>query len=303
VEVLHSVGAFRQSLDAARAEGRTVGLVPTMGALHAGHESLVVRAAAECDVVAVTIFVNPLQFGDPSDLEHYPRSLDTDLAACTRLGVSVVFAPSVTEMYPDWPEPPATLVSVGVEAARFEGASRPGHFEGVATVVAKLFSLAGRCRAYFGEKDFQQLAVIRRMAADLGFPVELVPCPTVRETDGLALSSRNARLSEEGRRAAAVLSRALGAARVAIASGERRPAAVAALVASVVATEPLVRLDYGEVVDARDLSTPARLDGRQRLRLLIAAEVEGVRLIDNVSAEVARRPWAEGVAPLVGAAR
>ncbi len=302
MDVVHSVQGFRQALETARAHGATVGLVPTMGALHAGHESLIVRAAAECDVVAVTIFVNPLQFGDPSDLDHYPRTLTGDLERCGALGVGVVFAPSVTEMYPDWPEPPSTLVSVGAEAALWEGASRPGHFEGVATVVAKLFSLAGRCRAYFGEKDFQQLAVVRRMAADLGFPVEVVGCPTVRDLDGLALSSRNARLSAEQRRAASVLWKALDLAGVAIASGERRPAAVAVLMASVVAGEPLVTLDYGAVVDAHDLSTPAILDGRRPLRLVIAAQVGQVRLIDNAPAEVAlRAAHRDPAAGLVGA--
>jgi len=303
VDVVHSVGSFRQALEGFRADGATVGLVPTMGALHAGHESLMVKAAAECDVVAVTIFVNPLQFGDPSDLDHYPRTLADDLERCASLGVGVVFAPSVTEMYPDWPEPVSTRVSVGAEAALWEGASRPGHFEGVATVVAKLFSIAGRCRAYFGEKDFQQLAVVRRMAADLGFPIEVVGCPTVRDLDGLALSSRNARLSAEERRAAAVLWRALETARVAVASGERRPAAVAALIASVVAGEPTVSLDYGAVVDADDLSVPALLDGHRPLRLIIAADVGPVRLIDNAPVEVAlrgtRRQLASG---LVGAA-
>jgi pantoate--beta-alanine ligase len=290
MDVIHSVHGFRQALEAVRADAKTVGLVPTMGALHAGHESLIVRASAECDVAAVSIFVNPLQFADRSDLDHYPRTMAEDLDRCAALGVGVVFAPSVIEMYPDWPEPPSTLVSVGAEAALWEGASRPGHFEGVATVVAKLFSLAGRCRAYFGEKDFQQLAVVRRMAADLGFSVEVIGCPTVRDQDGLALSSRNARLSGDERRAATVLWRALEIARVAIASGERRPAAVSVLMASVVAGEPLVSLDYGAVVDADDLSVPSLLDGRRPLRLVIAADVGPVRLIDNGSAEVALRP-------------
>jgi pantoate--beta-alanine ligase len=251
----------------------------------------------------VTIFVNPLQFGDPADLEHYPRPLDHDLAVCAAHGVSFVFAPSVTEMYPDWPAPPSTIVSVGAEAALFEGASRPGHFEGVVTVVAKLFALAGRCRAYFGEKDFQQLAVVRRMATDLGFAVEIVACPTVRESDGLALSSRNVRLSTDERRAARVLSRALSSAQVAVASGERRPSAVAALMMSVVETEPLVTLDYAAVVDSRDLRTPALLDGHRPLRLVIAAEVGPVRLIDNAPVEVSRRSAGrDAVGRLVGAA-
>jgi pantoate--beta-alanine ligase len=302
MDVVHSVAGFRQALEAVRADGRTVGLVPTMGALHAGHESLIVRASAECDVVAVSIFVNPLQFGDPSDLDHYPRTMADDLDRCAALGVGVVFAPSVTEMYPDWPEPPSTLVSVGAEAALWEGASRPGHFEGVSTVVAKLFSLAGRCHAYFGEKDFQQLAVVRRMACDLGFPVVVVGCPTVRDPDGLALSSRNALLTPAERRAATVLWRALESARVAIASGERRPGAVSVLMASVVAGEPLVSLDYAAVVDDDDLSVPALLDGRRPLRLIIAAQLGAVRLIDNASAEVALRSGHRGaLAGLVGA--
>jgi pantoate--beta-alanine ligase len=289
MDVAHSVDRFRRALEAVRADAKTVGLVPTMGALHAGHESLMVRAAEECDVAAVTIFVNPLQFGDPCDLDHYPRTLADDLERCAAIGVGVVFAPSVTEMYPGWPEPPSTRVAVGAEADGWEGESRPGHFEGVATVVAKLFSLAGGCRAYFGDKDFQQLAVVRRMAADLGFPVDVVGCPTVRDRDGLALSSRNARLSAEERRAATVLWRALETARVAVASGERRPPAVVALIESVVAGEPLVSLDYGAVVNEDDLSVPVILDGRRPLRLIIAAGVGPVRLIDNAPVEVALR--------------
>jgi len=288
MEVLHSASTFRSTLEAARCEGRSVGLVPTMGALHAGHESLIARAAGECDLVAVTIFVNPLQFGDPTDLERYPRTLAPDLERCRALGVAVVFAPGVTEMYPDWPEPPATVVSVAAEAEGWEGEARPGHFDGVATVVAKLFSLAGRCRAYFGEKDFQQLAVVSRLARDLSFAVEVVGGPSVREADGLALSSRNTLLGPEERRAATVLWRALSAARSAIASGERRPGAVADLLASVVATEPLVALDYGAVVDAHTLRTPPVLDGRRALRLLVAARVGAVRLIDNAPVETAR---------------
>jgi pantoate--beta-alanine ligase len=300
--VLHSVAAFRQALETARAGGRSVGLVPTMGALHAGHESLIRRAVAECDTVGVSIFVNPLQFGNAADLDRYPRTLAGDVEICAALGVGVVFAPGVTEMYPGWPEPPATLVSVGSEASGWEGASRPGHFEGVATVVAKLFAIAGRCRAYFGEKDFQQLAVVRRMAADLSFPVEVVACPTVREPDGLACSSRNARLSPEARRAATVLWRALSLARVAVAAGERRPRAIGALIAEVVAAEPSVTLDYGAVVDAETLRIPDRLDGRRPLQLLVAAEVGGVRLIDNAPVEVAHRALGPEAA-LVGAAR
>gem|GEM_PF-10599 len=287
--VAETLADFSARMEAARASGATIGFVPTMGALHSGHVSLIERAAAECDVVAVSIFVNPLQFGDPRDLDRYPRDLAGDLAVCMQAGASVVFCPTVAEMYPNWPVPTDTVVSVGAEAKDWEGASRPGHFEGVATVVAKLFAAAGRCRAYFGEKDFQQLAVVRRMAADLGFPVEIVACTTVREPDGLALSSRNRRLSAGERASATVLSRALAAGRAAISAGERRPAAVAAVMEAVAAAEPSVRLDYAAVVDAENLSVPTRLDGQRPVRLLIAAEVGPVRLIDNCAACVPLR--------------
>ncbi len=284
MEVLHAGAEFAAALDAARASGRSVGLVPTMGALHDGHRSLVARAATECDHVAVTIFVNPLQFGDPEDIDHYPRTLSEDLAACEAGGVATVLVPSVREMYPSWPEPPATAVSVRGVSDGWEGASRPGHFDGVTTVVAKILSLAGRCRAYFGEKDFQQLAVVRRMVADLSMPVDVVGCPTVRDRDGLALSSRNVRLSPGERVAATVLWRALSAGRSAVAGGERRPAAVADTMARVVDGEPLARLDYAAAVDADDLCVPSSLDEAHKVRLLIAAHVGPVRLIDNCDA-------------------
>jgi pantoate--beta-alanine ligase len=289
VAVKETIADFSAWAEGARAHGASVGFVPTMGALHAGHVSLIERAAAECDVVAVSIFVNPLQFGDAADLERYPRDLSGDLAACTRAGASVVFCPTTAEMYPTWPVPTETVISVGAEAREWEGTSRPGHFEGVATVVAKLFAAAGRCRAYFGEKDFQQLAVIRRMAADLGFPVDVVACSTIREPDGLALSSRNRRLSASERAAAVVLARALAAGRAAISAGERRPAAVASVMEAVVGGEPSVLLDYAAVVDAESLRVPVRLDGHRPLRLLIAAEVGPVRLIDNCAAAVPLR--------------
>ena len=170
-----------------------------MGALHAGHASLLRRAADECDVVALTLFVNPTQFAEAADLTNYPRTLDADLAVAREAGCDLVFAPSVEEMYPDWPRPPATTVTVRSLVDRWEGASRPGHFDGVATVVTKFLSAAGRCRTYFGEKDFQQLAVVRRMVRDLSLPAEVVGCAIVREPDGLALSSRNARLSTSER--------------------------------------------------------------------------------------------------------
>jgi pantoate--beta-alanine ligase len=284
MDVIESAAACRALLDSARATGRTVGLVPTMGALHQGHISLIARAAHECDVVAVSIFVNPLQFGDPEDITHYPRTLEHDLAMCAENGGHVVFAPTVSEMYPSWPNPPATTVSVRGVSDKWEGASRPGHFDGVATVVAKLFAAAGPCRAYFGLKDFQQLAVVRRMASDLCLPVDIVGCPIVREPDGLALSSRNVRLSATERDAARALSEALAAGRAAVAAGERGGAAVHNAMRAVTDLEPLVDLDYAVAVDATSLDEVATIIDPANFRLLIAANVGPVRLIDNSAA-------------------
>lgn len=284
LDVVESAGACRDLLDRARAGGRSVGLVPTMGALHEGHRSLMVGARTECDVVAVSIFVNPMQFGDPEDMENYPRTLEADLDVCAEVGVDVVFVPTVREMYPCWPAPPSTTVSVRGVSERWEGASRPGHFDGVATVVAKLFAIAGRCRAYFGLKDFQQLAVVRAMTSELVLPVEVVGCPIVREADGLALSSRNVRLSAADREAAIVLSRALAAGRDAVAAGERAGARVAAAMRAVVATEPGVQLDYAVAVDVDTLEEVDAITDPSALRLLIAAQVGPVRLIDNSAA-------------------
>ena len=286
MDVMESAGRCRHALDRARAAGRTVGLVPTMGALHDGHVSLIARARAECDIVAVSIFVNPLQFGDPEDMARYPRTLERDLRVCAEAGADVVFVPTVAEMYPSWPAPPATTVSVRGASDRWEGASRPGHFDGVATVVSKLFSIAGPCRAYFGLKDFQQLAVVRRMVLDLCLPVEVVGCPIVREADGLALSSRNVRLSPAERGAATVLSRALAAGRAALAAGARSSDAVGRAMRAVAAHEPLVRLDYAVAVDAVSLEEAEAIGDLSGVRLLIAAQVGPVRLIDNSAAVV-----------------
>jgi pantoate--beta-alanine ligase len=248
-----------------------------MGALHEGHASLIRRAAAECGVVAVTVFVNPLQFGADEDLAIYPRRLESDRVVAKGAGAGVVFAPPVEEVFPG---PVATIVQVRGLSERLEGAQRPGHFAGVATVVAKLFAIAGPCRAYFGEKDFQQLAVVRRMVADLSIPVEVVAGPTVREPDGLALSSRNAYLRPDERAAAPVLYRALRAGALLAAGGERDPDAVRARMAEVVAAEPLAHLDYAEVVAAADLSPLEVVAGE--VRLLIAARFGAARLIDNL---------------------
>ena len=265
MQVIDRIEGFRKELDAARVAGRTVGLVPTMGYLHDGHASLVRRSASECDLTAVTVFVNPLQFGTGEDLATYPRDLDRDTQIASAAGAELVFAPPVDEMYPG---PVLTSVHVAELSDGMEGAIRPRHFDGVATVVAKLFAISGPCRAYFGEKDFQQLAVIRRMASDLSFPVDVVGCPIVREPDGLAMSSRNVYLSPEERRAATVLHRALEA-------GVADLPHAQAVMAATVAAEPLAHLDYAEV-----------LDTEKELRLLIAVRVGTTRLIDNVGVSI-----------------
>ena len=280
--VVTSARAFSDLLDTERALGRSVGLVPTMGALHAGHRSLIERAAAQCDVVAVTVFVNPLQFDQAADLAAYPRDLEADTALARAAGASVVFAPPVEEMYGPPPHRIASSVHVDEVSQGLEGASRPGHFDGVATVVAKLFALSGRCRAYFGEKDFQQLAVVRRMVADLSIPVTIVGCPTVREDDGLAMSSRNTRLSAQQRRAAPALHRALRAGRACVERGERDPARVSAAMTAVLVAEPLVTPDYAVAVDPESLRCPTELSGH--VRLLVAARLGTTRLIDNEGA-------------------
>jgi len=276
---------LRKELDRERAAGRTVGLVPTMGALHPGHASLVRRSAAECDVTVVTIFVNPLQFAVGEDLSRYPRDLAADLALAGDAGAALVFAPPLEEMFPGGRS--ATTVRVAGLSDGLEGASRPGHFEGVATVVARLFNLAGPSRAYFGEKDFQQLAVVRRMASDLGMPVEVVGCRTVREADGLAWSSRNGYLSAEERAAAPVLARALEAGAAAIGrDGQRHGGDVRRLMARVVAAEPLALLDYAEVVDADTLTALDVVAPGTEVRLVAAAWIGGTRLIDNLGVTV-----------------
>ena len=220
-----SSAELRAATDAARASGAGVGFVPTMGALHAGHRALLARARAENDLVVASVFVNPLQFGPAEDLASYPRDREADLAVLAAEGTDLAFLPAEGEV---WPAPPEVRLQVGALADRLEGLVRPGHLDGVATVVAKLLHLVGPSRAYFGQKDAQQLAVVRRMVEDLAFPNEIVACPTVREPDGLAVSSRNAYLSASERERATALYRALSAARAAFQAGQRDPAAVEA---------------------------------------------------------------------------
>ncbi len=274
-----TIAETRKLLEAARGEGKIVGVVPTMGFLHDGHVSLMAAARRECDLVMATIFVNPLQFGPGEDLDAYPRNFDGDAARCEAAGVDVLLAPSVAEMFP---RPTLTQVSVPALANLLDGASRPGHFDGVATVVSKLFNISGPCRAYFGEKDWQQLQVITRMAGDLSFPVHVVGCPIIRETDGLAMSSRNVYLDEAHRGAARVLSRSLRAGVDAVASGETEAVAVRELVEEVIRAEPLAELDYVAVVDATMLEMVDKVGSN--VRILVAATVGPARLIDNTDA-------------------
>jgi len=279
--VVRTIADLRATLAAARLEGREVGFVPTMGYLHEGHRSLMREAAAHNDTTVVSIFVNPLQFAPTEDLDRYPRDLERDVQMASDEGVSHVFAPSQQEMYP---ERIVTTVNVAGVSEPLEGASRPSHFAGVATVVTKLFAIVGPCRAYFGEKDFQQLAVIRRLVFDLSMPIDIVACPTIREPDGLAMSSRNVNLTADARRAAPVLLRALQAGKHAIEGGERDAMQVRRAMRAVVESEPLVDLDYAEVVDESTFVIPTPLTGT--LRPLIAARLPHARLIDNIGAQV-----------------
>ena len=276
-----TIPGLRSRLAEARAAGQRIGFVPTMGFLHAGHRSLIARAAAENDLVVVSIFVNPLQFNPDEDFDDYPRDLGHDLLVCENGGASLVFAPAQHEMYP---LPMLTNIGLDALASVLCGAARPGHFDGVATVVAKLFSIVGECAAYFGEKDFQQLAIIGRMAADLSMPVRVVGCPTVREPDGLAMSSRNAYLSDDQRGQAPVLKQALDAGAALVESGETAPDAVAAAMESVIATALAAVIDYAAAVSADTLRPEDPLSGD--VRLLVAARFGRARLIDNLGCRV-----------------
>ena len=269
---------FAGATAARRDEGATVGLVPTMGALHAGHASLIRRARDECDAVAVSIFVNPAQFAPDEDLASYPRDEETDLAVCERLGADIVWAPPLDEFYPptvalEEPDP-------GPVGDTFEGASRPGHFRGVLKAVYRLADVCGPCRAYFGEKDAQQLFLVRRMVDELALQMEVVACPTVRDPDGVAVSSRNGYLSAEERAQAGCLFLALSEAAELARGGERDPQHLVAAMAREIGATPLARLDYAAVVDD-DTFVPAT-EVRGRVRAIVAARFPSARLIDNL---------------------
>ncbi len=278
VQTIPTSSNLREFVSSHRSAGRTIGLVPTMGALHHGHMALVERCRAQNDVTIVSIFVNPTQFGPNEDFDAYPRDLDRDLALCREHGVDAVFHPGVTEIYP---EPLRTGVEVAHLSTILIGAQRPGHFRGVATVVAKLLNLVEPDRAYFGEKDFQQLAVVRRMAFDLSMRVSIVGVPTVREADGLASSSRNVRLTPAERRAAPAIHRGLRDAERGFESGERDAASLIALVRRTVEREAAIALL------SCDLRDSATLDGIERVRdrpavLLVTARLGSVVLLDQL---------------------
>jgi pantoate--beta-alanine ligase len=281
MQVAKTVREVRAWIKLARADGKTVGFVPTMGYFHEGHLNLMRRAKAECDLCVVSLFVNPTQFGPSEDFQRYPRDFARDAAMAESVGVDLLFAPEVEEMYPEGYQ---TYVEVTEITRRLEGAARPGHFRGVATVCTKLFNIVQADRAYFGKKDYQQLKVIQRMVRDLNIPIEIVPCETVREPDGLAMSSRNVYLKPDERRAATVLYRALCAGRDAILAGERNGKRVQELVETVIASEPLVKPEYVDVADAESLDPLEELRGEVLISL--AARVGVARLIDNVTVTV-----------------
>lgn len=257
--------------------GKKLGLVPTMGALHEGHLSLVRAAKSQSDVVAVSIFVNPLQFGPTEDFAKYPRTLDHDVVLLQGLGVDLIFVPSVAEMYPRGAK---TQVEVGDLSTRLDGGSRPGHFRGVTTVVCKLFEIARPDRAFFGQKDAAQVAILRKMVRDLDMDVEIVVCPIVREADGLAMSSRNAYLNGEQRRQAIVLNRALKKVKSALAAGEQDAQKLVEIGMRAIASEPAAKLDYFAVVNPDTLEPVA--EASSGTLVAVAAWVGTTRLIDNI---------------------
>ena len=282
MRVFSTIAEMRNASRAARREGKRLGFVPTMGALHEGHLSLVRAARSASDVVAASIFVNPTQFGPNEDLAKYPRSFERDCELLEREGVEFVFAPSVEEMYPAGA---VTWVIVEELSGKLDGRSRPGHFRGVTTVVSKLFHIVEPERAFFGQKDAAQVAIIRRMVRDLKLPVEIVVCPIVREPDGLAMSSRNAYLSADERKRALVLHRSLLRVQEMVGSGERDGARLIAAGKEELAREAGVRLDYFEIVDPDELDPVQRISGRALVA--VAAYVGTTRLIDNILLRVA----------------
>jgi pantoate--beta-alanine ligase len=276
MRLISSIEAVRRETLLMALERKRVGFVPTMGSLHDGHRSLIERAVKDNHFVIASIFVNPLQFGDGEDLDSYPRSIKKDKQIAEKAGVDILFVPEVKDMYPS---EITTKVVVSKLSQLWEGASREGHFDGVSTVVTKLFGIVGPCTAYFGEKDFQQLQIIRQMVVDLNLPVKVVGAPTVREADSLAMSSRNIYLSSEERLAAPILRVALDEGLNLVRLGERDPLVVMALMKQIVESEPLAVLDYVAAVNAHNLQIPKMLHAE--IRLLVAALIGKTRLLDN----------------------
>ena len=275
IPVVKTVEEVRTYVKSAKREGKTVGFVPTMGFLHEGHKSLIVRAAKENDFVVVSDFVNPTQFGPNEDFEAYPRDIEKDAELCESAGADVIFNPEASEMYDN----ALTTVTVDKITKVLCGASRPGHFAGVATVVSKLFNIVAPDRAYFGEKDAQQLMVIKKMVKDLNFDIEIIGCPIIREEDGLAKSSRNTYLNTEERRAALCLSRSLNLGKELIASGETSAEVVKSAIKAEIEKEPLSRIDYVEIVDLDTLESAERTD--TGILTAIAVYIGKTILIDN----------------------
>jgi pantoate--beta-alanine ligase len=279
-ELITTLSALRARLDAVRSKGLTIGLVPTMGALHAGHLSLVRAAQAECAITVVTIYVNPSQFGPHEDFQRYPRTLQADLEALASCGADLVFAPATAEVYP---EGFATWVDVGRVAEPLEGQSRPGHFRGVATIVLKLFNMVGAQIAYFGQKDYQQACVIRQMVDQLNVPITIRVCPTVREPDGLAMSSRNRYLSLDARQRALALWRSLCLAEELVRQGERRAATIAGRMREILSAAGAT-IEYVALVDPDTLASVEEI--RAGTMAVIAAKIDQTRLIDNRILEI-----------------
>jgi pantoate--beta-alanine ligase len=276
MEIVKTIEKVKKIVAKAKSAGRKIGFVPTMGALHEGHFSLTRAAKKQTDFVVVSVFVNPTQFGPDEDLAKYPRPFKKDVDACRKLGVDVVFAPIVKQMYP---EENITWVNVEKLSEPLCGKSRPGHFRGVATICSKLFNIVGPDIAFFGQKDAQQAIVIQRMAADLNMPQKIVVCPTIREKDGLAMSSRNAYLRPKGRKDAALLYAALQGAEVFIAAGERKSKTLISQMKKILKISRLIKIDYIKIVDAKTLEEIKRVKGK--VLIAVAAKIGKTRLIDN----------------------
>jgi pantoate--beta-alanine ligase len=281
MNIVHTVKGVRQIVKSWRKEGLNIGFVPTMGYLHEGHQSLIKRAVEENDRVVVSIFVNPMQFGPSEDLESYPRDLEHDAALCEQTGAQLIFHPDASEMYmTDF----SSFVDMKGLTQGLCGKSRPDHFRGVCTVVNKLFNIVGADRAYFGQKDAQQLAVIRRMVRDLNMDIEIVGCPIIREEDGLAKSSRNTYLSAEERKAALILNKSLTIGKKLLENGERDAKIIMSRIIDNISTEPLAKIDYVDVVDALSLEKVDKIE--RSILVAIAVYIGKTRLIDNFSFEV-----------------